>query len=383
MTHTLTIALDARSIHQPLRRGTGRNLIDLYRHLLAARPDWRVIGFHRGEPQSPLSDLPGYHPRQVEMVGDRFDWWSRWRLPHAAWSHQADLLHCPSNTCPTWNPVPLLLTVHDLLPLEGSQLVADRFIQSVEHAVRRNVTILTPSRFTAVQLMDHFHADPGQIVVNPWAPDSSMRRVEDPAELKSIRERFNVGERFILHLGAAAPRKNTPAVLEAYAGLPEHIRREWQLLIVGVDDQALAASLGRRIADLHLESRAIVHGFADATQLPGLFSAAAILAYPSISEGFGLPILDAAVTRTAVLTSITTSLPEVAGDAAELVNPLEIDSIRQGLRSLIENESHRRTLIDRNAGRASLYTWQAVADRFITAVNRTLNVHGSATRAAA
>jgi glycosyltransferase involved in cell wall biosynthesis len=383
MTQPLTIALDARTLHAPTRRGTGKNLIDLYRHVLMRQPDWRVLAFHRGPAPCPLESIAGYEPHHVEMPGDRFDWWGRWRLPHASWSHRADLLHCPSNTGPSWNPVPLVLTIHDLLPLEGAPHVADRFIHSVEHAVRRRVTILTPSRFTAQQLMEHFHADPAQIVVNPWAPDSGMRRVDDPAELRAARDAFGVGERFVLHLGAPAPRKNTPAVIDAFASLPDSIRADWQLLIVGVDDESFAQSLRERVAERRAHSSIVLGGFVEETRLPALMSAASILAYPSISEGFGLPILDAAVTGLAVLTSPTTSLPEVAADAAEYVNPLEVDSIRAGLLKLIENASLRRELAERNARRTAAFTWDAVADRFIQAVHRSLHQAGRVDRVAA
>ncbi len=369
---SIILALDARTVHRTHRRGTGKNLLDLYQHTLTLRPEWRVIGLHRGDETAGLAS-PNYRPARIEMPGDRLNAWERWRLPAAAWSAGADLLHCPANTCPTWNPMPVMITVHDLLPLDADAATADAFRRSVRHAVTNELTILTPSRFTASQLSDQFGAKSSQIVVNAWAADSALRKT-DASVAARIAQRFGVSGRFILHLGAADARKNTRRVVDAFAALPQSMRQHWPLVIVGLNDPAhrnqiaVQAELLGIAADVHLT------GFVHEADLAALLSGADALIYPSLAEGFGLPILDAWVTHTPVLTSNRSSLPEVGGDAVLYADPTDTDSIRHQLAVLLEDSLLRQSLVERGTARSAQFTWTATAQRFIAAVERTLAV---------
>lgn len=374
----VTLGLDARTIHRPARRGTGRNLIDLYRRVLELRPDWRVIGYHRTPTRQGGDEAPampdGYEAKCIEMPGDRFNAWVRWRLPFAAMTDRLDLLHCPANECPIWNPTATLLTIHDLLPLEADAAAAQRFRRSVLHAKARRLPVITPSRFTADQLIERFGLSEDQITVNPWAADTSMRYMPDTIERKAVCRRYNAGGRFVLHFGASEQRKNTLRVLEAYALLPAGLRAEWTLVIVGLDDEPTRLRVIQQAIRLQVGGTVQVCGFAPEEDLPALMSAAEVLAYPSLSEGFGLPIVDAWATRTAVVTSRTTSLPEVAGDAAELVGPTDANDIAEGLKRVLGDEAYRRSLVARGERRARLFTWEATANRFIATVERVLGM---------
>ena len=154
-----------------------------------------MLGYHRagddGEhTPAGLADCDRYEPRQIEMPGDRVDAWQRWRLPFAAWRDAADVVHFPANTCSTWCGMSSILTVHDLLPLWDEPARAHRFERSVRNAVHRKWTIVTPSRYTATQLVEQFDADSSRIEVIGWAADSGMKRVTDAEELaKARRER--------------------------------------------------------------------------------------------------------------------------------------------------------------------------------------------------
>ena len=371
-TVNLTIALDARAMHSARRRGTGKNLVDLYRRVLELRPHWRVIGYHRGG-ANPLADVPGYQPRGIEMVGDRFDAWQRWRLPMAAWRDGAHVLHCPANTCPSVLPMPTLLTVHDLLPLEAGGMAASRFRRSVRTAVRRGLSIITPSQFTAEELTQRFGASPEQVVVNAWAADGAMHHVTDGSALSALRERYGLGEGpVVLHMGASDARKNTRRVVEAFAELPEAIRRRWTLLVIGIECAAQRAELERLAGACGAAGAIRVRGFADEADMPALLSVSQVLAYPSLGEGFGLPVLDAFAARCAVLTSRCSSLPEVAGDAAYYVQPGSLASVSEGLARMLSDAALRAELVERGAARLGHFTWQRTAARFAGAVERTV-----------
>lgn len=149
----MRIALDARTIYRTCRRGTGKNLIDLYRTVARMRPQWQVTAYHRCADELPGGlDEANIIPRLIEMPGDRVHAWGRLRLPMAAWRDGADVLHCPANLCPSWMPVPTLVTIHDLIPLDRPGGRADAelryFEQSVKTACAKAAGIITPSAYT-------------------------------------------------------------------------------------------------------------------------------------------------------------------------------------------------------------------------------------------
>ncbi|MEX0774365.1 MAG: glycosyltransferase family 1 protein [Phycisphaeraceae bacterium] len=370
----MRIGLDARTIFRAQRRGTGKNLIDLYRQVIALRPDWEVVAYHRDCASNDA--LPGVQNRRIEMPGDRWHAWERYRLPLAAWRDGVDLLHCPANGCPDWMPTPTLVTIHDLIPLDapasrGKGLATPRvgtsahFARGIARACAAAAGIICPSRYTRDRLVSQCGADPGRIHVIPWAPDSAMQVVEEYT-CQAVLQRYGVRDRFVLHLGANDPRKNTRRVINAWAAIKPAQRRGWQLLIIGLEGQVVA-DLRQQAVQLNLGDSVILHGFADEADMPALFSSADVLAFPSLSEGFGLPILDAWVDGTAVLTSSTTSLPEVAGDAAILVDPSDTIAITRGLSWLLRDSSLRRQLVDLGRQRVAQYTWQRTVSLFVEA----------------
>jgi glycosyltransferase involved in cell wall biosynthesis len=266
----------------------------------------------------------------------------------------------------------MALTVHDLLPLEASTFDAHRFRQSVDHAVRSRSPIITPSEFTASLLRKRFNASDGQVTVIPWAADSGIKYIA-PGQMRSrLCAQYGVNEPFILHLGATDPRKNTQALIRAFAAVAPIVRNRWKLLVIGINDPAWMEELDAQLGSLGCRHRVLLHAYAPHEDLSGLFSAASILAYPSKAEGFGLPVLDAWATRTAVLTSHVTSLPEVAGDAALLVDPHDLCSIARGLGKLMAEFRLREQLVRKGTARLAGYSWQHTAELFVDLLERTV-----------
>jgi glycosyltransferase involved in cell wall biosynthesis len=363
---TIRIAVDARTVYRACRRGTGKNLIDLYRNLARLRPGWRFVLFHQlAAPEDPFAGAGRVERRQIDIRGgDRLNLWEQVRLPLAARLTGADVLHCPANTGARWSPVPLVLTVHDLIPLEmdPDSATARRWGAKVAAAARRARRVLTPSQYSKEQLVRRLGVSPSKVRVNYWAPDGACRRVADPAAWNRARRRYGLpdDQPYVLGFGAEDPRKNTRRILEAWAGLPARLRATFALLLVGIQETVLA-EYRRLAAELSLTPDCSLQGFAGEQDLPALMSGAAALCYPSLSEGFGLPILDAFTCGTAVLTSNVTSLPEVAGDAAVLVNPRSASAIRAGLEQLLGDERLRADLVARGSERVKEFTWDRTA----------------------
>ena len=164
-----------------------------------------------------------------------------------------------------------------------------------------------------------------------------------------------------------APRKNTKRVIEAWAMLNSNVRKNWQLVVVGLDENT-KKKIKKQVTNLGIERNVNLNGFVPEEDIAPLLSGAEILAFPSLSEGFGLPILDAFEAQTAVLTSDTTSLPEVAGDAAILVDPEDSVCISNGLSRLIKDRSYRMDMINAGLSRLKQYNWHATTQRYLQAV---------------
>lgn len=370
----MRIALDARQIFRPNRRGIGKAILNLYRQLSHIRPDWRVLAYHRCLEPLSLDFRDGVvQPRYIEMPGDRLEAWERLRLPLAAWRDAADVLHCPANSSPPFSPVPVLVTIHDLIPLDFPQFYPPaevrRFEAAVRNACRHAAWITCPSAWTANQLVQRFQVDPHRLTVIPWAVDASLTPAS-PQLCQAVRREYGLPGPFVLHFGASDPRKNTPRLLEAWALLPPALRRDWTLVVVGLQPQ-MVESVQALANHRGITAQVRLAGFASEQQWAALLTAADILAYPSLAEGFGLPILEAFATDTAVLTSNTTSLPEIASDAALLVDPTDSCAIAQGLEKLIADPLYRQQLICRGRLRLKAFSWSVAATRLIDCLEQT------------
>jgi glycosyltransferase involved in cell wall biosynthesis len=362
---TLRVAVDARQVYRANPRGIGKMLRLMLHHLAAARPGWDFRLFHQSDsPAEPFPDrLSNLVPRKIDMPGDRFDLWEQVRLPLAA--QGTDLLYCPANTGPQWPMRRLVLTVHDLIPLEldpgGRESAA--WGRRVARAARNAHRIHAISTHTARQLTTILAVSPEKIDVIPNGLDPRFTRVTDPAVIGAVRVKYGVADHpFVLVFGAADPRKNTRRVLEAWAALPSWLRERFFLLVVGMQDAAMPAF--RQLATELLPSGGWqLRGFANEEDLPALLSAAELLCYPSLAEGFGLPVLEAFGCGTAIVTSNTTSLPEVAGDAALLVDPTDTSALARALQDVLSDDRSRAEIASRGLIRAKAFTWGRIADQ--------------------
>lgn len=360
------MAVDARAVYSTRRRGTGKNLVDLYRRVARLCPDWQFVMLHRqeGSTENPFAEEPNVRAKAVEMKGDRWDLWQQLRLPLAARGVGASVLHSPANTAPAFPLVPLVVTIHDLIPVQmaPNSRAAHVWARKVGRGARLARRVITPSAYTKDLLVHDFGVPAEKVVVNHWAPDGSCRRVDDPALIDQVRVRYGLvaGQRYVFGFGAADPRKNTMRILEAWAGLGPARRAELALLIVGLQEPFMTHAR-ERAAALAPQGGYALMPFAAEPDLPALISGAAMLCYPSLSEGFGLPILDAFACGTPVITSRTTSLPEVAGGAALLVDPYDVTAIREAMVQVMTCSAVSLELRERGYARLQEFSWDRCA----------------------
>jgi glycosyltransferase involved in cell wall biosynthesis len=227
-------------------------------------------------------------------------------------------------------------------------------------AVRRANHLLTISEQTRQDLLDLLGARPEQVTVTYCGVDDAFRP-HDPAAVSAFRARHELPEQFILYVGTLEPRKNVPRLLEAYARLRRQ-RAAPPLVLVGGRGWQHAA-IDARLDALELGDAVRFLGYVPAADLPLCYNAAGVFVYPSLYEGFGLPPLEAMACGTPVVASNTSSLPEVLGDAALLVDPHDPAALADALASALSDTPLRQRLRAAGLARARQFSWQRMAEQ--------------------
>jgi glycosyltransferase involved in cell wall biosynthesis len=367
----LATALDAREAGQ-----------EQYSLLVPRFPDAPTHGTpdRRGRipaPSTALGPLPrrfsateaGVGPRRLPVQLAKL-WWEQAGVVLAGRRAGIDLLHSPYWTNPLRSPWPTVVTVHDVIQLvlpEYQMLARQRvYFGLVTRALRHATAIITVSECSRRDLVRTVGVPLERVFVVENAIPSTLAPVTDADRLQAVRARYGLNERFILYLGANDLRKNLNRLIRAYAALPPSIRDAHQLVVAGRQwphDHPLYPDPKPVVQELGLEGRVAFTGGIPEEEKATLLSAATVFAFPSLYEGFGIPVLEAMACGTPVLTANTSSLPEVAGDAAVMVDPTSVEAIRDGLAALLDSPDLRRTLAERGIERASHYRWPDVAER--------------------
>jgi glycosyltransferase involved in cell wall biosynthesis len=302
--------------------------------------------------------------------------WHRARLPLPVerWVGPVALFHATDFVLPpTRRATRTLLTVHDLsfvrTPDTTSPALKRYLDRVVPRSVRRADHVLADSQATKDDLIALYAVQPDKVTVLLSGVNARFKPVGDSAALAAVRERYGIGDTpFILSVGTVQPRKNYERLIRAFAVLPD---QNVHLVIAGGRGW-LQGPIYAVVDALSLRERVHFIGFADDADLPALYSAARCFAFPSLYEGFGLPVLEAMACGTPVVTSNVSSLVEVAGDATLLVDPLSVDDINQALARLLTDEPLRAQLIERGLGQAAQFTWERAARQLLKIYRRML-----------
>ena len=316
--------------------------------------------------------------REVEVVsalarlGDNVEqvWWEQVGIVRAGTRERIDLLHSPYWSNPLWAPWPTVVTVHDViqfvLPEYAWRKISRVYFGIVSRSARRADAVITVSECSKRDIVTLLGLPPERIHVIGNAVDASLHPVRDAWLLASVRERYGIAPRFILYFGGCDLRKNVPRLIESYARLPAALRKEYQLVIAGRYmhlGHPLYPDPRQTVQRLGLDGRVVFTGQVREQDKAPLFSAATVFVFPSLYEGFGIPVLEAMACGTPVVTSDSSALPEVVGDAGLLVDPYDTDAISGGVRALLEDQARREDLARRGLERARLFTWHQVAEQ--------------------
>jgi len=361
------------------RAGVGRYTRGLVQALLRLDQANRytlliATGGLKGIPITPEGrDLPPYKVCPLPL-SDRLltILWHRLRLPLYAdlLVGGADLFHSPDFTLPPLYRARGIVTVHDLTFIHYPDCAARNLVRYLNRvvplAVHRACLVLADSESTKRDLVTLLGVPPQKVRVVYAGVGPEFRPV-DKVALETVRARYGLTFPFLLSVGTLEPRKNYGRLLQAF--VRSRACQAWpelRLVIVGGKGW-LYQEIFQTVHRLHLADRVVFPGFIADADLPALYSLAVAFVYPSLYEGFGLPVLEAMACGTPVVCSRAASLPEVVGEAALLVDPLDVDDLARALEQVVTDAALRQELRERGLAQAARFTWEAAAQQLLAA----------------
>ncbi len=349
-----------------VRGGVGRYASDLLRALLDLKEDLEFVcyvrpGALRSGKSSPLGDRWPENPslRWVEAGPTAI----RWR----GTLDRLDLYHGINFKMQTRGRYGGVVTIHDLwldrYPQYSKKLLGQwASFYRTRRTARRARKVITISQHSASEIQTLYGLPPDRIAIVHNGVSQTFQPNQDPESFADLRKRLAIPDRgVILFVGGANPRKNHQALLRAYAFGLRRLER-YSLVMVG-DSSDRFGDIRITAHGLGIDHRVSCVGHVPVDDLKLLYSHAELFVFPSIYEGFGMPVLEAMACGAPVITSSTTSLPEVAGDAAILVNPEDENDLADAMTMVLEHPSLRETLKQKGFQRAKLFTWEDAAAR--------------------
>ena len=376
----MLIGIDASRVNVTARTGTETYSREVIAHLvpLAAERGHRLRLYARAPLPPQVLGLSAW-PDHVHMhVIPLPRLWTHVALAASLWHAPPDVLFIPAHVIPLLPPdnLPIVVTVHDLgyehFPHAHPRGQRAYLRWSTRHNIRRAAHILADSQATAQDLTNLYGVPPEKItVIYPgYRPPELLPRAED---IENVRLRYGLTTPYFLYVGTIQPRKNLIRLMDAFArvlDVPLTTRSGHSLplpvhLALAGKPGWLAEEILERARKPDLRQRVRLLGYVPDADLPALMAGAVALVFPSLYEGFGFPVLEAQALGVPVLTSTTSSLPEVAGDAAHLVPPQDTDAIADGMRRLLDDPILRQRLADKGRANVQRFSWQQTATRIL------------------
>lgn len=350
--------------HQQLD-GIGYYTQELAQRLTSFGCEWRPMVFGASTlahiDHRPIHCLPRYSTAALlsTLTGGGF-------AGHRSLRGQIDLFHATDHHIPRLPGIPVLATLMDAIPLSHPEWANARF-RRLKNTLWRQASrwadhVVTISEFAKTQIIEHFGIAAHQISVVPLGVDQRFYDRLDPGIVQSVRLAHDLQRPYFLCIGTLQPRKNVHRVIDAYQSLPPHLLKTHDLVIVGRNGWGSEALL-QRLHSLSPQSGVRWLGGIPDVDKRALLQNASALVFPSLSEGFGLPVLEAFASQTPVIASNTTSLPEIAADAALLIDPCDTSAIAHAMQHLADNPSHAAQLCAHGLARSRQYSWQTCAQQ--------------------
>jgi glycosyltransferase involved in cell wall biosynthesis len=354
----MRVAIDARKIHD---FGIGTYIRNLLRHLARVDHTSEFV-LLCGEADLGVAAQLGPNFRAVLEPSPNYSIREQVHVPWVLRREKPDVYHAPHYVLPAGVRCPSVVTIHDCIHLMFPQYLPNRLAYAYARAqmwsaARRSDCILTVSEASKRDILHLFNVPPEKIVVVYNAIDSHFSVTPSEEAVARVRERYQLDHQFVLYVGNIKPHKNLVRLIEAFDELRRNDLEDLKLLIIG-DQISKTPALRRAVHRHKLHKHVRFLGYLSDDQLAILYRLAAVFVFPSLYEGFGLPPLEAMASGTPVVTSNVSSLPEVVGDAAVLVDPYDVDAIVDGLRRVLTNPAMAAEMRRKGIERAREFSWE-------------------------
>jgi len=364
------IGIEAQRIFREKKHGMDFVVLELIRELqIIDQENDYFIFVNEGPDNQVIQETANF---KIIEFGGAYPVWEQIKLPKLARKYQLDLLHCTSNTAPISCPVPLMVTIHDIIYMEVKNVMGKGYTPYqlfgnlyrkfvVNRIVKTAKKIITVSKFEKGTIESYFSNLPSENLVAVYNGVSKhFQPIEDQSELARIREKYQLPERYFLFLGNTDPKKNTANALVGYAKYCKAEGKDIKLMVGDLDREVIRKHLSDAGLEEYLDQIQNT-GYIPNAEMPALISMAEIFLYPSLRESFGIPLLEAMACATPVLSGQKSSLPEVAGDAALLVDVTKPENISSGLQKLMASQDLREDYIRKGLERSKAFSWENTA----------------------
>ncbi|AYL95157.1 glycosyltransferase family 4 protein [Mucilaginibacter celer] len=373
LSPNLQIAIEVQRIFRPRKHG-----MDVVAHELLKRLPYGEDGFDyhvmvKPDADACLSSIPHRIIHTIRRAP--YFIWEQYFLPKACRQYHADVLHCTANTAPLNSKVPLIVTLHDVIFLEKSvRSTNTNWYQRlgniyrgliVSKIAKKALKIITVSEFQRDVIAEKLKISKDKIKVVYNGADEHFFVRHDQETISNTLKKLGLQQGYIFFMANTDPRKNTIGVLKAYARLLQHNSNAPRLLMKGINREKLNVLLAK--ADLlNLEQKIDTIEYIDCADLPMIYQGASMLWFPSFSEGFGLPIVEAMASGTPVVTSSVSCMPEIAGDAALYVDPQKPASLAFAAHIILTDPTVAERLSAVGTKRAALFNWEDAAKKTVS-----------------
>ena len=369
----MKIGIEGQRLFRRKKHGMDMVALELIKNLQQIDKENEYIVFvNPDEDNACIPAAPNF--KIVELKGGPYPTWEQIALPAAAKSMDCDILHCIGNTGSIRCKVLMITILHDIIYLESISIFkkAGSWYQKLGNMYRRWVVptvakksrrVVTVSNFEKERIKNFMGLGNNLTAIYNGVGEH-FQKITDLQKLHEAKEKYKLPDNFLFFLGNTDPKKNTPNVLKAFADFNLQSKLKFKLVMLDYDENALQKIL----ADIgHPETRddILLTGYVKNSDLPAIINQCKVFLYPSLRESFGIPILEGMACGVPVITSNTSSMPEIAGDAALIVDPNNINEITQGIIKILDDENYRANLCKKGIERAKKFSWRNMAGEYL------------------
>lgn len=314
---------------------------------------------------------PNFKINEIKSSTEK-GFWNQVNIPNILDNVNSNIYHIPQNGVgmPLKKNCKFVITLHDVIPLRMPETVGDKYLKIFNHEMNSIISlcdgIITVSEFSKEDISKAFDFPKDKIYVTHLASEDIYKPLNKDLCKKNIKYLYSIDGDFILYIGGFSPRKNIIGLLEAFHKVIKTNNPNLKLIIGGNKGSSYEIYKNKAL-DLGIENNVVFPGFIPLEHLPWFYNACDFFVYPSLYEGFGLPPLEAMACGSPVIASNLTSIPEVLGDSALLIDPRSEDDLYNAMNSLLINKDLKQDLILKGLKRNSIFNWETTAKETLLA----------------